>query len=89
MVGLAYLLDMLAMGAWHGLTLSYILYGLYHGILLGANELYEGKSQFYKKHKNTKAYQVLATFLTFNLVMFGFFIFSGRLVDLINLYFGG
>lgn len=89
MVALAYLIDMVTMGAWHGLTISYLAYGLYHGLLLAANEVYEAKSKFYKTNKDKPAYKALSTFLTFNLVMVGFFIFSGRLVDLINLYMGG
>ena len=43
---------------WHGITPSYILYGLYHGLLLAATETYQKKSKFYKKHKNKTWYQV-------------------------------
>ena len=31
-----FLVNMLVMGLWHGVTPSYILYGLYHGVLLAS-----------------------------------------------------
>lgn len=42
------ILNMLIMGVWHGLEGHYILYGLYHGILLAVVEVYQKKSKFYK-----------------------------------------
>lgn len=78
-----FMINMLLMGLWHGLTLSYVLYGLYHGILLAVTEIYQKKSRFYKKHKKDKWYKLVSWFITFNLVMFGFFIFSGRFVEII------
>ena len=30
---------MFIMGIWHGVNWSYILYGIYHGVLLSANEV--------------------------------------------------
>ncbi len=52
-------LNMLIMGVWHGLEGHYILYGLYHGILLAVVEVYQKKSKFYKKYRNNKCYVVL------------------------------
>ena len=72
------------MGLWHGVTPSYILYGLYHGILLSATEVYQKKSGFYKKHKNQRLYKAVAWLLTINLVIFGFFIFSGKFLELLT-----
>ena len=47
----AYMVNMLLMGFWHGLTISYIVYGAYHGILMAGFEYYQKKSKFYKKNK--------------------------------------
>ena len=76
---IAQIITMLTMGAWHGLTLYYLLYGLYHGLLLVANDLYERKIPFYKKNKDHFAYQLLSVLVTFHLVCFGFLLFSGYL----------
>ena len=67
--------------AWHGLTVSYLLYGLYHGVLLALTEIYQKKARFYKKYKKKKWYQAISCFVTFQLVMFGFYIFSGRMIE--------
>ena len=74
----AYMVNMLAMGFWHGLSVSYIVYGFYHGVLMAGFEVYQKKSNFYKKNKNKKWYKLLSWFVTMNLVMVGFFIFSGE-----------
>ena len=74
----AYMVNMLAMGFWHGLSVSYIVYGFYHGVLMAGFEVYQKKSNFYKKNKNKKWYKLLSWFVTMNLVMIGFFIFSGE-----------
>lgn len=74
-----FIVNMLLMGLWHGLTLDYILYGLYHGALLAGTEIYQKKSKFYKQNKGKNWYKALSWFITLNLVMFGFLIFSGYL----------
>lgn len=74
----AYMVNMLVMGFWHGLSVSYIAYGFYHGILMSGFEIYQKKSTFYKKHKNKTWYKLISWFVTMNLVMIGFFIFSGE-----------
>lgn len=80
----AYMANMLVMGFWHGITPSYILYGFYHGVLLGATEVYQKKAKFYKVNKMKKWYKVLSWFVTLNLVMFGFLIFSGHFIEAIH-----
>lgn len=80
---IGFMINMLLMGLWHGLTFSYVLYGAYHGVLLAITEIYQKKSKFYKKHKKDKWYKFVSWLLTFNLVMFGFFIFSGRFLEII------
>ena len=74
----AYMVNMLVMGFWHGISVSYIAYGFYHGVLMSGFEIYQKKSTFYKKHKNKTWYKLTSWFVTMNLVMVGFFIFSGE-----------
>ena len=74
----AYMVNMLVMGFWHGISVSYIIYGFYHGVLMAGFEVYQKKSNFYKKNKNKNWYKLLSWFVTMNLVMIGFFIFSGE-----------
>lgn len=77
---IGFMINMTLMGIWHGLDWCYILYGLYHGILLALTEIYQKKSGFYKKNKKKKWYRIISGIITFNLVMFGFLIFSGRFI---------
>lgn len=77
---IGFLLNMLLMGAWHGLTIHYLAYGLYHGLWLAATEIYQKKSSFYKKHRDQIWYQGISWLVTMQLVMFGFLIFSGHLI---------
>ena len=74
----AYMVNMLVMGFWHGISISYIAYGFYHGVLMSGFEIYQKKSNFYKQHKNKTWYKLMSWFVTMNLVMVGFFIFSGE-----------
>ena len=74
----AYMVNMLVMGFWHGISVSYIAYGFYHGVLMSGFEIYQKKSTFYKKYKNKTWYKLISWFVTMNLVMVGFFIFSGE-----------
>ena len=81
----AFIINMGLMGLWHGLTIYYIMYGLYHGVFLSLTEIFQKKSKFYKKHKKDRLFILFEWFITFNLVMFGFFIFSGRFTELIGI----
>ena len=81
---IAFMINMFVMGVWHGLELNYIVYGLYHGVLLSACEIFQKKSKFYKAHKKDKLFIGVSWFITLHLVMFGFFIFSGRLGILLS-----
>lgn len=75
-----FFVNMGIMGIWHGITPSYILYGLYHGALLSLTEVYQKKSKFYKKNKNKTGYKIASWAITMQLVMFGFLLFSGKLI---------
>ena len=72
--------NMLAMGLWHGETLYFIAYGLYHGLLLVANDIYERRFPSLRRYRDRAWYRVAAIGVTFNLVMFGFLLFSGHLL---------
>lgn len=77
---LGYILLFLLMGFWHGLAIQYILYGIYHAVIM---VLYNSFEQFNKKHKWWKDNQftkVVAIIITFHFICFGFLIFSGHLI---------
>ena len=80
----AYMVNMLLMGFWHGFSISYIVYGAYHGILMAGFEYYQKKSKFYKKNKNKAWYKVCSWFITINLVIIGLYIFSGEPYKIIS-----
>ena len=75
---IGFIINMGIMGVWHGLDLCYVMYGLYHGILLALTEIYQKKFKFHKKNKKKTWYKVAGIVITFNLAMFGFYIFSGN-----------
>ncbi|NPD30738.1 D-alanyl-lipoteichoic acid biosynthesis protein DltB [Eggerthellaceae bacterium zg-1084] len=74
----AYLANMTLMGAWHGLTPAYLLYGLYHGGLLAGTEAMQRKWAFYRTHHDRLWFKAASWFLTLQLTMFGFALFSGQ-----------
>ncbi len=75
---MGYIVNMGLMGAWHGLTPEYLAYGLFHGVLLAATDAFQKKSSIYKRYKNELWFKALSWFVTINLVMLGFAIFSGQ-----------
>lgn len=76
---IGYIITMTVMGFWHGFELHYIVYGLYHGILMCVNDILDHKWKKFKKIKrNNKAWPVLAL-ITFHIISFGMLIFSGRI----------
>ena len=76
---MGYILNMALMGAWHGLTVDYLIYGLYHGLLLAACEVFQKKSKFYKAHKNDRAFKVVSWAVTMIAIFFGFALFNGQI----------
>ncbi|WP_125702374.1 D-alanyl-lipoteichoic acid biosynthesis protein DltB [Lacticaseibacillus daqingensis] len=79
----AYLINFLVMGFWHGVTWYYIVYGLFHAGAIIINDLW---LRYKKRHKaqlpHNRWTQALAIFITFNVVCFSFLIFSGFLDQL-------
>ena len=87
----AYVLNMLIMGFWHGVTWYYIAYGLFHGIGLVINDAWVRKKKALNKERKkagkaslpeNRWIQLLGMVITFHVVMFSFLIFSGFLNDL-------
>lgn len=76
---LAQILTMFIMGIWHGLTLHYVIYGLYQGVVLVLTDIYQRKNKYYKKHKKERWFQVAQIVITFNIAAFGMLLFSGYL----------
>lgn len=74
----AYMITMLTMGIWHGFTIYYILYGLYHGIMLVISDIYV-KSKSYRKHIKLPYYNFVSRVICFHFIAFGMLIFSGYL----------
>ncbi|MGT2799914.1 D-alanyl-lipoteichoic acid biosynthesis protein DltB [Streptococcus marmotae] len=87
----AYLLNMLVMGFWHGVTWYYIAYGLFHGLGLVVNDAWLRKKKTLNKERKkaglaplpeNRLLQALGIVVTFHVVMLSFLIFSGFLNDL-------
>lgn len=74
----AYMVNMTLMGLWHGLTVDYLVYGLYEGALLALTEVVQKKSKFYKRHKGKAWFKICSWAVTINLIMFGMALFSGQ-----------
>ena len=85
----AFMVDMLVMGFWHGIAPCYIGYGLYHGVLLAATEWAQKRWGFYKRHRRDAWFRALSWFLTLQLVVLGFAIFSGQIDLLMKGAFNG
>ena len=77
---LGYVLNMMAMGAWHGLQPQYLLYGIYHSALMCLNEVLDLHCKPFRSFKTHGAGQVVCVLVTFHLFSFGLLIFSGRLI---------
>lgn len=76
---LGYILNMAVMGVWHGLSPHYLVYGLYHGLLLCANEWLDLHWKGFRKLKKSGVGQLGCVIVTIHLFAFGLLIFSGRL----------
>ena len=61
-----------------GITVDFVAYGLYHGLLLAACELIQRKWGFYKKHKKDRWFRICSWAVTMIAVFYGFALFSGQ-----------
>ncbi|MFH1185268.1 MAG: D-alanyl-lipoteichoic acid biosynthesis protein DltB [Chloroflexota bacterium] len=75
-----YVLTMGLMGLWHGTSPNYLVYGLYHGVLLAATTAFD------RAHRGNRLlndprwpWRTASIVLTFHLIAVGLLIFSGRL----------
>lgn len=75
----AYMLNMMVMGFWHGVTWYYILYGFMHGLALVVNDWWLRYKRKHFKIKSTKWTKFVAGFITFNFVVLSFLVFCGFL----------
>lgn len=87
----AYLVNMLVMGFWHGFTWYYIAYGLFHGIGLILTDIWlRKKKEINRKRKKkglkplfeSQLFHLFSIVFTFHIVMISLLIFSGFLNDL-------
>jgi membrane protein involved in D-alanine export len=74
-----FFLSMGLMGLWHGFEPRYIAYGLYHGGLLTACDLFGRWNKLHRVWGDGPVWRAAAILLTIHAVCFGFLIFSGHL----------
>lgn len=67
------------MGLWHGTTPNYLLYGVYHASLFTGYDLFQRWNKTRKLWGEGPFWHAAGIFVTFNMVCFGFLLFSGRL----------
>lgn len=76
---LGFFLLFFLMGIWHGLEWHFVVYGLYHALLIISFDKFERWNKKHKRWPKNKWTHAIGVFITFNLVCFGFYIFSGQL----------
>jgi membrane protein involved in D-alanine export len=76
---LGYLITFGLMGLWHGTAWYYLVYGLYHGVLLSVSDLLGRWNKRVKIWGEGFWWQAASIFITLHVVCFGLLIFSGRL----------
>lgn len=67
------------MGVWHGLTLHYIAYGMYHALLLSGYDVFSRWNKKAKFWPDGPWWRALNIVLTFHAIALGMLLFSGRL----------
>jgi len=75
----AFYVTFLLMGIWHGLSLRYVIYGLYHGTLLSGHAIFVERRKTRQTTPPTRFWKIAGVLITFHCVAFGLLIFSGRL----------
>ncbi len=81
---LAAIINLVLIGAWHGANWTYVLFGLYHGILIAIVTATEKKrKKFEKKHnlKNNELWKWSKRLMTFSLFTIGAVLFRSASVD--------
>ncbi len=83
------LVVMLLSGLWHGAGWTFLAWGLFHGLLLCAYRLFNGRRHLFFKTpqesslviKQTLAVRLVQILVTFHLVCFGWLLFRARSMD--------
>lgn len=73
-----FILNMTLMGFWHGITLPYIAYGVYHGVLIALCEVMQKKWKGYRQVRKKRWFMCVSWAVTMVAVFFGFALFSGQ-----------
>ena len=68
------------MGVWHGLALHYIVYGMYHAVLVTGYDYFARWNKQTKRWRDTPRNRWISRIVTFHIIAFGMLIFSGRLI---------
>ena len=68
------------MGVWHGLATHYLLYGLYHAILVSGYDFFARWNKTAKFWPDGPWWRALNIGITFHIIAFGMLLFSGRLI---------
>jgi len=76
---LGFLLSFGLMGLWHGTAAHYLLYGLYHATLIIGHDIFSRWNKARKVWGDGPIWQAAGIAITFNMVCFGFLLFSGYL----------
>jgi membrane protein involved in D-alanine export len=76
---LGFLLGFGLMGLWHGITVYYVIYGVYHAALQVGYDVFSRWNKGRKLVGDGPLWRLGGVALTFHLVCFGFLIFSGHL----------
>jgi len=76
---LGFFLSFGLMGLWHGTAAHYLLYGLYHAVLLSGFDWFSRWNRTHKLWGEGRLWTVAAVLITFHVVAFGFLMFSGHL----------
>jgi membrane protein involved in D-alanine export len=69
------------MGLWHGTTPNYLLYGLYHAVWFSSWDWFQRWNKMHKLWGEGRMWRAASLLVTFNLICFGFLIFSGRIIS--------
>jgi len=75
---LGYILLFLLMGVWHGLEIQYIIYGVYHALMMTGFNFFETWNKKHKLWPTGRPMKIVSIVITFHVVCFGFYLFSGR-----------
>lgn len=78
---LAAIINTIAIGAWHGANWTYIIFGLYHGVIIAIITLVEKRRKKFEKEYNLKKkawWKYSRILLTFVLVDIGMVMFQAR-----------